>query len=109
MARLAADQQVRQWQWQRAAAGEDADSVAGAAGATVTQGQPDKAFVSVMCRVALRCLWRLHQPKCACAKVSTCLTGLDFVVTLFLMSPCLLTCDVWYAICFFPLFFFFCL
>lgn len=37
MARLGAKQQVRQWQWQRAAAGEDADSVAGAAGVTVTR------------------------------------------------------------------------
>lgn len=72
MARLGAKQQVRQWQWQRAAAGEDADSVAGAAGVTVTRSQPDKALVSVMCPMALRCLWSLSLPECAFANVSTC-------------------------------------
>ncbi|RLW12355.1 hypothetical protein DV515_00000795, partial [Chloebia gouldiae] len=36
----------------------------------VTQRQPDKAFVSVMCPVALRCLWSLCQPGCAFAKLS---------------------------------------
>lgn len=44
MARLVGDQQVRQWQWQRAAAGEDTDSLTGAAGVTVTQRHPDKAL-----------------------------------------------------------------
>lgn len=46
-------------QWQSAAAGVDAVNVTGAAGVPVSQGQPDKAFVSVMCPVVLRCLWSL--------------------------------------------------
>lgn len=86
-ARLGADRQVRQHQWQRAGAREDAYSVAGASGVTVTQWHPDKACVSVMHPMAP---WDACGA-CVCPSVSLLRSVLvwQFLILRWLCSLCL--------------------